>query len=81
MANIDNLQRRLRRCCTAINKILEEAQEDYPNATLYLDGTENLHLIDGFSHGGVRGDGRDDCDPNQDKILCTATLHAGGGDW
>jgi polysaccharide pyruvyl transferase WcaK-like protein len=75
MDEIDKLQARLTRCCTSINKILKDAKKIYPEATLYLDGTENLHLINGNSHSDLKGTG------NQEKIIASARLHSAGGDW
>lgn len=70
----NRLSARLRRHCKAINKVLEEAREEWPDATLYLDGTCNLHLLSGDSHDG-NGISR------QDRIIATVDLDAGGGDW
>jgi hypothetical protein len=73
-SDIQNMRRRFKRCCTAINNILYDAKKIWPNATLYLDGTENLHLMSSESH--------DDHDkPQQHNIIVTGKLEAAGGDW
>jgi hypothetical protein len=81
MDKLSNFERRLKRCCTSINIILEDVKKLYPEATLYLDETNNLHIIDGPSHGGTKGSNRVDDNGNQDKILCSATLSASAGGW
>ena len=77
MDEIDKLQARLSRCCTSLNKVLADAKKIYPGATFYLDGTENLHLINGDNHvdteRGLQG--------NQENIIASAQLHSAGGDW
>lgn len=73
MDNTKKFSRRLKRCCTALNNILEEAEEQWPEATLYLAGN-HLHLLTGDSHN-------DNGVSQRDKIVVSAKLYASGGDW
>ncbi len=71
-APLERLVRRLSRNCAALNRVLEEARETYPDALLYLDGTANLHLL---KRRGADGN------PDESESLGDAHLNACGGDW
>jgi hypothetical protein len=74
VADLKNIAKRMKRHCTAINNILEEVQEEFPDATLYLSGGEVLHLLSGDSHDG-------DGTAHRDREIASARLYASGGDW
>jgi len=63
-------------CCDILNELLEEAKIYWPEATLYLAGSHNLHLLSGDAHDNDR-----DNTARRDRIIATATLKADGGDW
>jgi hypothetical protein len=74
MPNENDIIRRIRRNCTALNRALTELKELHANAQFYLDGTYNLNVMTDDPHDE---NGR----PQRDRILASAYLHAGGGDW
>lgn len=67
--------RRIDRACQTINEVLAVVRAEQPEACLYLDGSQTLHLMSGAPHD-------DPCeDPRHDRIMYSARLEAGGGDW
>lgn len=71
-------QQRLNRAAKLLNKILADAQKEYPEAEWYVAGSSNnLHLLSGPSH-----DGRSGQRPRQDRVIATAqVVTIDGGDW
>lgn len=75
-------ERKLKRACDSLNALLKEARQTHPNAILYLDGTQNLHLMWGASHGEPDGSGSSgNPEQHQERTLCSAKLRSSGGDW
>jgi len=74
MANEKDIIRRIQRNCTAINKALDDLKKLHPGAQLYLDGTHNLNIMTNDPHD-------DNGRPQHDRVLASADLYAGGGDW
>ena len=66
--------KRLKRHCDGLNRLLEDAKKEYPDATLYLSAGYTLHLMSSTSHND-RGA------PQRDNVLESETLEADGGDW
>ncbi|MGP1715650.1 MAG: hypothetical protein ACTS9Y_00595 [Methylophilus sp.] len=58
---------------TALNKVISTCKKEQPGCFAYLDGNDSLHLLDGTKSIGDVGD--------QETIIVSANLNAGGGDW
>lgn len=69
------LRRKIARACQTLNQVLEEVEEVEPAANYYLDGTGNLNLMCGPTHDGHGASSQ------QQRIIYSADLRAGGGDW
>lgn len=68
------LQFKLKRQVDALNELMDDVRETYPNAEYYLSN-DTLNLMSGPSHDG---EGK----PRRDRILAAVTLiGSGGGDW
>lgn len=71
---LPGVERRFKRLTTALAKLLEDVQKDFPDA-MYYTGSGGLNLLLGDSHAGNT--------PHQELIAFSAgvKLHIGDGDW
>ena len=76
-----NTEKKLKRYCDNINRLLKDVQKEYPKACLYLDGLGNLHLMSGPHHLDSTNSDVFGEKANFDAIIATAQLNADGGDW
>lgn len=68
-------RRRFVRLVDQMNQLVDDVRGYIPEAQLYL-ANDNLHLMSGDSHSGVRAD------PHQERSMESRKLHhSGGGDW
>lgn len=72
--HLPNVERRFKRLTTALAKLLEDVQEDFPDA-MYYTASGGLHLLLGDSHA--------DNTPHRELAAFSAggALHVGDGDW
>ena len=49
-------ERRLKRLCKGLSKLIEDVGEHYPDAQYYVSEASDINLMLGESHHGARGD-------------------------
>lgn len=69
-----NFERRFRRLCSTMGKLLDDVQSHFPGAQYYVTPT-GLNLLLGSPHA-------DDGEPQRELIAFqSAAINIGGGDW
>jgi len=81
LKKLKNLKRRFNRNVTALNQIIKELKEIYPEANYYLSN-DCLNVMSGPSHDDLQGRKGTFQRERQDRVLWDRTLKSsGGGDW
>lgn len=77
----DQIEKRLKKHCEALNKLLSDVKKIYPKAEMYLDETGNLNMMSGPHHLDSTNS---DCfgeKSNVEATIASAKLKVDSGGW